>query len=169
MLPLPAPLNVAISPVPGTGEALQLAVFVQAADALPDQVPLVAKTDCDRSSVTKAASKAARWFVKREVVMRRFMVLMGLSGQLWIGPVDGVRGIFIFTIRLDLGLPKINSTCLPASIPRSSGFEPGHGQAAPVACTAEQMAPAMVSMASTLKQIPSAPPVPGWNPSAMNT
>jgi hypothetical protein len=41
VLPFPVPLNVAVSPVPGTGDALQLAP-AQVASVAPVQVPLAA-------------------------------------------------------------------------------------------------------------------------------
>jgi hypothetical protein len=51
VLPFPAPLNVAVSPVPGTGEALQFA-SPQMESVLPVQVPLAAfklKTPANQS------------------------------------------------------------------------------------------------------------------------
>src|SRR5436190_691688 len=52
VLLLPAPLNVAVSLMPGAGDALQLALFDHAASAVPFHVALAAREVVGRASAT---------------------------------------------------------------------------------------------------------------------
>ncbi len=79
VLALPALSKVAVSPVPGTGLALQLETLDQALSAAPDQTPLAAcKADAaarDAAMPTRSLDESRRRWRGRARVSRGMIIL----------------------------------------------------------------------------------------------